>query len=152
MTHHENTFNRLLKSSLNHLNREEEYDIIIVHDITLPYIEELSFFNLTLEALRHGVSCMATSEILGQNTLFKLDESIYEESENMSSNFMSPNKYRRSLSTAFGTVLDQMESFNYKIGYKPQAFQHSIFRIIFENVIILFLFINQRIGSFYFTL
>lgn len=132
LTHHENTFNRLLKFSFNHLNREDEYDLVIVHDIRLPYVEEKTIYNLTVEALRHGVSCLTTDEFLEHNTLFKSEDSNSQDSENAPS-YMSPSTYSRSLSSGYGSV-SVLDTANYKIGFKPQAFQFSILRIIFENV------------------
>lgn len=131
--YHENTFNRLLKFSLHNLRREEPYDIIIVHDINLPYVDEETIYNVTLEAIKHGAASLSTCDIINNNFLYKFDESDIENPEN-SPNFMKKG-FLRSISLSSGTISDFLNTSNYRIGFKPQSFQYSIFEVIFENVI-----------------
>lgn len=147
MNHHENTFNRLLKFSLNNLKREEAYDVILVHDVFLPYIEEEIIYNLTIEALKHGAASLSTFDVIDNNFLFKFDESNIENPEN-SPNFMKKG-FLRSACLNSGVIADFLNTSNYRIGFKPQSFQYSIFEVIFENVLYLYqyffnLFNNNR--------
>ncbi len=129
---HENgtstTANRLLKLSLNYLSRGEQNDVIIVHDIKLPYLEEELLACLVTETLKNGVTCLATSELIDQSLLFKMDEANIQEAENGTS--------LTQLTTPFSSVFvdDYLDSRDYKIGHKPQCFQYSIFDLVFKNV------------------
>ena len=120
--HERVSFNRLLKYSLNHLKREDDFDIIIVHDIRMPYVEEEVFYGLTLEAVKHGVCSMATSESMS-NFFFKVEENSGSHDD------------LNVLDTSSGGFLDEcINSSIYRMTHKPQAFQFSIFQILIENV------------------
>lgn len=128
----ENTFNRLLKFSMNCLKREDEpYDIIIVHDVQLPYVEEEIIYEITIEALKHGAASLSTSDVISNNFLFRFDESNVDNPEN-SPNFMKKG-FLRSVSMNSATISDFLNTSNYRIGFKPQSFQYSIFEVIFNN-------------------
>ena len=131
-SNHDNTLtmNRLLKFTLNYLKHGEQNDIIIVHDIKMPYINENMLSNLVLEAAENGVTCLATSEFIENNLLFKLNETNIEDVEIREKLMNKPIKSFRSV-----FVDDYLNSAEFKIGYKPQAFQYSIFNMIFENVV-----------------
>lgn len=120
-----------MKFCLNYLKREEDCDIIIVHDVNLPYIDEKIIRNLTAEALKNGVSCLATSDVIEHNLLFKLDEKNIEEDDE---NDLNMKKIFRSVSVNGALSSDYMDSKDFRIGYKPQAFQYSIFKMMFDNV------------------
>ena len=129
----ENTVNRILKYSLSLLNREETYDIILVHDPNIPIVDEEMVANISLEALKCGDSCLCTTEI-AENLLFKLNESTIETDDDSSLN-NSVNKSSLNRSTSGNGLLSEyIDSSLYRIGAKPQAFQYSIFKIMFDSV------------------
>jgi len=119
----------LLKFTLNYLKHGEQNDIIIVHDINIPYIDESLLSSLVLHAVGNGITCLGSSEFIENNLLFKLNEANIEDIEIKES---LVNKPFKSFKSYF--VDDYLDSTEYKIGYKPYAFQYSIFNMIFENV------------------
>jgi hypothetical protein len=131
------TVNRLLKFTLNFLKHGEQNDIIIVHDIKMPYIDENMLSNLVMEASTNGITCLATSEFIENNLLFKLNETNIEDIE-------VREKLMNKQINAYRSVFfdDYLDSIKYKIGYKPQAFQYSIFNMIFENVTLILILFN----------
>lgn len=135
----ENSFNRLVKSALQSLKRlhdAEPYDVVIVHDAHLPYVEESIVYELTIEALKHGAASLGTAEVINNNFLFRFDESsgdVAVENPENSPNFMKRG-FLRSVSINASTLSDFLNTFNYRIGFKPQSFQYSIFEAVFDNV------------------
>lgn len=124
---------------MNTLKREDEpYDIIIVHDVLLPYVEEEIIYEITIEALKHGAASLSTSDVISNNFLFRFDESNVDNPEN-SPNFMKKG-FLRSVSMNSATISDFLNTSNYRIGFKPQSFQYSIFEVIFNNVDLYFYF------------
>lgn len=119
---------------MNSLKREDDpYDIIIVHDVQMPYVDEEIIYEITMEALKHGAASLSTADVIGSNFLFRFDESNVENPEN-SPNFMKKG-FLRSVSMNSATISDFLNTSNYRIGFKPQSFQYSIFEVIFNNVI-----------------
>jgi hypothetical protein len=127
------SFSRLAKLCVNHLKKEDDYDIVLVHDIKMPFICEETFINLTLQAVRHGACSMSTSPNIHNKSghLFKIDrtKSIKNSSEESLQNFMLyESNYAQDFDTEYYLNAD------YKITYKPQAFQFSVFQVLIENV------------------
>ena len=125
---YEATWNKLLKYCINHLN--EQNDIVIVHDPNMPCVDEEILSSICFEAFKHGAACLSTCDNNAGNLLAKLEESSIEQDEP----FNSPSRMNRSLSTSSGALVSDYFDSNYRLCFKPQAFKHSIFRIIFENV------------------
>ena len=122
------TKNRLLKSFLNSLKNDEQYDVVVIHDPKNPYVNEKLMRNVCVEAVKNGGSCVSSNE-KPSDLLFKLeDHNIAEEKQ-----FSFKNSTIDSIGSAI--AYEQLDT-NYRVAFKPQAFQFSIFRIIFENVLL----------------
>lgn len=104
----------------------EANEIILVHDPNMPYINETIVNDLCFETFKHGAASLSTTENI-KNLIVKIEETNIEEEETQTNTSM--------MKSTNGALVSDYLDLNYRVCLKPHAFKHSIFKIIFENVI-----------------
>jgi hypothetical protein len=129
------SFNHLLKLAIEEFKPVKDFDILVVHDLRMTYINEHRLRELVLEAIKHGVSTMA-SDSSDTEFMFRVAKKKPVEVINT----------LESIESTFGGFLESVEAIragvketcvdltDLKRTYFPQAFQFSILETLLDNV------------------